>query len=194
MVRLPAFLGRSRRSRPQRRRAGRALHLPHISQARRGDLGLGHAWQTRSLAANRPDVRAFLRKFGASPIGRETPVKKTPAQLDDIHRKLLESMDRKRDLICALMKHFEWDVFITTFAEVHRGGHTVLRRGRYARRFAGNALVGDLSQARPSPHDILESLDLERTTLVFFSVHGMMRDYGQNHLVKPLMDRLNRCF
>ena len=41
---------------------------------------------------------------------------------------------------------------------------------------------------------ILESLDLERTTVMFFSVHGMMRDYGQNHLVKPLMDRLNQVF
>ena len=85
--------------------------------------------QTRPLAANRADVREFLRKFGPSPIGRETPVKKTPAQLDAIHKSFSKSVDRKRDLILALMKRFDWDVFIATFGELHRGGHTVLRRG-----------------------------------------------------------------
>ena len=30
--------------------------------------------------------------------------------------------------------------------------------------------------------------------MIFFSVHGMMRDFGQNHLVKPLLDRLQMLF
>ena len=150
--------------------------------------------QTRPLAANRADVREFLRKFGPSPIGRETPVKKTPAQLDTIHKTLLEGVDRKRDLMLALMKRFDWDVFIATFGELHRGGHLFYDES--------DALDGSLETPlleiyrkidRALTH-ILESLDLQRTTVIFFSVHGMMRDFGQNHLVKPLMDRFNRLF
>lgn len=150
--------------------------------------------QTRSPAANRPDVRAFLRKFGSSPIGRETPVKKTPAQLDAIQRQLLESIDRKRELICALMKHFEWDVFITAFAEVHRGGHTFYDEVDTLEGSPETPLLEIYRKLDQALKSILESVDLERTTLVFFSVHGMMRDYGQNHLVKPLMNRLNQVF
>ena len=150
--------------------------------------------QTRPLAANRADVREFLRKFGASPIGRETPVRKTPAQLDTIHKTLLQSVDRKRDLILALMKRFDWDVFIATFGELHRGGHLFYDES--------DALDGSLETPLPEIYrkidralaHIFESLDLQRTTVIFFSVHGMMRDFGQNHLVKPLMDRFNRLF
>jgi predicted AlkP superfamily phosphohydrolase/phosphomutase len=150
--------------------------------------------QTRSLAANRREVHTFLRAFGPSPIGRETPVKKTRTQLDTVHRKLLESVDGKRDLMLALMKRFEWDVFITTFGELHRGGHTFYEEADTLDGLTETPLLEIYRKIDQALSRILESLDLERTTVVFFSVHGMMRDYGQNHLVKPLMDRLNRVF
>jgi predicted AlkP superfamily phosphohydrolase/phosphomutase len=150
--------------------------------------------QTRPAATNRPDVRAFLRKFGASPIGRETPVRKNRTQLAAIHRQLLESVDRKRDLIALLMEQFDWDVFITTFAEVHRGGHTLYDEGDMIDSSADTPLLDIYRRVDNALHCILESLHPERTTVVFFSVHGMMRDHGQNHLVKPVMDRLNQEF
>lgn len=150
--------------------------------------------QTRSLAANRPEVHEFLRAFGPSPIGRETPVKKTRTQLDAVHRKLLKSVDRKRELILALMKRFEWDVFITTFGELHRGGHTFYEEADTLGGSPETPLLEIYRKTDQAISRILESLDLDRTTVVFFSVHGMMRDYGQNHLVKPLMDRLNQMF
>jgi len=135
-----------------------------------------------------------LRAFGPSPIGRETPVKKTRTQLAAVHRRLLESVDRKRDLILALMKRFEWDVFITTFGELHRGGHTFYEDADTLDGLSETPLLEIYGKIDRALSRILESLDLERTTVMFFSVHGMMRDYGQNHLVKPLMDRLNQVF
>jgi predicted AlkP superfamily phosphohydrolase/phosphomutase len=151
--------------------------------------------QTRPLATNRRDVGEFLRKFGRSPIGRETPVKKTRAQLNSIHHTLLASVDRKCDLMLALMKEFEWDVFIGAFAELHRAGHMFFDEA--------DALPGGSPETRLSEIyravdralcRILEGVDLQKTTLVLFSLHGMMRDYGQGHLVKPVMERLNQIF
>jgi predicted AlkP superfamily phosphohydrolase/phosphomutase len=150
--------------------------------------------QTRSRASNRPDVDAFLRAFGPNPIGRETPVMKTRSQLDAVHRKLLKSVDRKHNLILALMKLFEWDVFITTFGELHRGGHTFYDEADTLEGSPETPLLEIYRKIDQALSRILESLDLERTTVVFFAVHGMTRDYGQNHLVKPLMDRLNKVF
>jgi predicted AlkP superfamily phosphohydrolase/phosphomutase len=150
--------------------------------------------QTRPLAASRPDVDAFIRKFGPSPIGRETPVKKSRSQLDTVHRRLLKSVDRKRDLILAMMKRFEWDVFITIFGELHRGGHTFYEEADTMDGGPETPLLEIYRKIDQALARLLESLDLERTTVVFFSVHGMMRDYGQNHLVKPMMDRINQVF
>jgi predicted AlkP superfamily phosphohydrolase/phosphomutase len=150
--------------------------------------------RTRPLAANRPDVHAFLRAFGPSPIGRETPVKKSRTQLDAVHRSLLRSVDRKRDLMLALMKRFEWDVFITAFGELHRGGHTFYEEADAQDGSPETPLLEIYRKIDQALATILESVDFERTTVVFFSVHGMMRDYGQNHLMKPLMNRINQVF
>jgi hypothetical protein len=150
--------------------------------------------QTRPLATNRPDVRQFLRKFGPSPIGRETPVRKTPAQLHNIHKTLLRSVDRKCDLMLALMKRFDWDVFIATFGELHRGGHLFYNESDALEGSPETPLLEIYRKIDRGLAHICEAIDLQRTTVIFFSVHGMMRDFGQNHLVKPLMDRLNQLF
>ena len=92
------------------------------------------------------------------------------------------------------MKRFEWDVFITTFGELHRGGHTFYEDADTLDGLSETPLLEIYGKIDRALSSILESLDLERTTVVFFSVHGMMRDYGQNHLVKPLMDRQNQVF
>ena len=135
--------------------------------------------QTRPLAANRADVREFLREFGASPIGRETPVRKTPAQLDNIHKMLLQGVDRKRDLILALMKRFDWDVFIATFGELHRGGHLFYDESDVLDGSLETPLLEIYRKIDRALAYIFETLDLQRTTVIFFSVHGMMRDFGQ---------------
>ena len=107
---------------------------------------------------------------------------KTRTQLDAVHRKLLKSVDRKHSLILALMRLFEWDVFITTFGELHRGGHTFYDEADTLEGSPETPLLEIYRKIDQALSRILESLDLERTTVVFFSVHGMMRDYGQNHL------------
>ena len=81
-----------------------------------------------------------------------------------------------------------------TFAEVHRGGHPFYDEVDTLEGSPETPLLEIYRKLDQALKSILESVDLERTTLVFFSVHGMMRDFGQNHLVKPLMDRLNRVF
>jgi len=151
--------------------------------------------QTRPLASNRPEVRKFLRTFGWSTIGRETPVKKTRAQLNSIHRKLLTSVDRKGDLIRALIKQFQWDVFIGIFGEIHRGGHVFYEEADALSDNSPETPLLDIYQrVDHALSRVLECVDLQRTTVVLFSVHGMMRDYGQGHLVKPILDRLNQVF
>lgn len=151
--------------------------------------------QTRPMASNRQGVRKFLREFGRSPIGRETPIKKTRAQLNSIRQKLLASVDRKSDLMRALLKEFQWDVFIGVFGEIHRGGHVFYEEADALPDGSPETPLFDIYQRLDRALSrVLECVDLQRTTVVFFAVHGMMRDYGQSHLVKPVLDRLNQVF
>ena len=151
--------------------------------------------QTRPLSSNRSDVKKFLSKFGKSPIGRETPIKKTARQRDKIYKKLLAGVQRKRDLIVALNKSFPSDVLIASFGETHRAGHIFYSQAdAVSEDQSDTCLLGIYRELDQALNCILESVDREKTTIVLFSLHGMMADYGQGHLVKPLMDRLNALF
>jgi len=152
--------------------------------------------QTHPFACNHPHVASQIRRqFGRSPIGRETPVAKTPAQLARVRRCLIESAARKAELTSELMRELEWDVFIAVFGELHRAGHTLFSAldepdaGDVESPLLDVYRAVDRALAR-----ILKSVDLERTTVLLFSVHGMARDKSQAHAVRPLMDRLNERF
>lgn len=152
--------------------------------------------QTRPTECNRPEVQAWLRRFGPSPIGRETPIKKTPSQLRAIQAVLRDSAARKEQLVRGLLETWEWDVFLTIFGETHRAGHMF---------FEDKDEAADRGQDISTPMlDIYQAVDRAianilqavdpQTAIVFFSVHGMMRNAAQVHLVAPLMTRLNAAF
>jgi predicted AlkP superfamily phosphohydrolase/phosphomutase len=151
--------------------------------------------QTYPLAGNRAEVTKFLRSFGASLIGRETPVKKTARQLDGIRRRLIESAARKGELISRLIHEFPWDVCIAVFGECHRGGHTLFSDEDEPESAAHETPLLDIYRAVDRALSrILVEVDLESTAVLLFSVHGMMRDNAQGHLVRPMMRQINRTF
>ncbi len=151
--------------------------------------------QTYPLAGNRDEVRRFLRNFGPGLIGRETPVHKTSRQLDAIRRQLIESAARKGEVISGLMREFPWDVCIAVFGECHRGGHTL-----FADQDAGEPgdretpLLDVYRAVDRAISRILDGIDLESTSVLLFSVHGMTRDNAQGHVVRPIMREINRTF
>src|SRR5262249_36892197 len=133
--------------------------------------------QTWPVASNRPEVQKFLRKFGRSPIGREAPIEKTRGQIDAIHKRLIASIDRKRDLMLALIKEFDWDVLIAVFGELHRGGHIFYGETDALPSGSPDAPLLEIYRgADRALASILESVDLQRTTVIIFAAHGMSLD------------------
>lgn len=150
--------------------------------------------QTYPFRCNRPEIGARIRRFGRSPIGRETPIEKTPRQLAAIRRRLVKGAEKKADLIGQLMAALEWDLFIAVFGETHRGGHLFFDESD-----------GGHDKAEPSPMlAVYQAVDRalaalvkqtdSNTTVMIFSVHGMMRNPAQEHVVAPMMKRLNAAF
>lgn len=150
--------------------------------------------QTYPVAGNRSAVTEFLRSFGSSVIGRETPVQKTQRQLDRLRRCLIESAARKGELISGLMRTFPWDVCIAVFGEVHRGGHTLFSDADECTSGQETPLLDIYRAVDNALSRILDEVDLRSTTVMLFSVHGMMRDNAQGHLVRPVMRQANRTF
>lgn len=151
--------------------------------------------QTRPFAVSRPDVERLIRESGPSPMGRETPVRKTERQLDRICRSLLDSARLKGDLILKLMRGGDWDVFIAVFAELHRGGHVLWSAGDDAEPGPGSTRLLDVYRAVDTALGwVLEASSSSGATILVFALHGMARDHNQAHLVRPLLGRLNEWF
>lgn len=152
--------------------------------------------QTHPFRCNRPDIEARIRQFGRSPIGRETPIEKTPKQLAAICKDLKSSAEKKADLVRDLMNELEWDLFITVFAETHRGGHLFFDEADWADGQISDDATPMLQVYQAVDRalsDILNDAD-QNTAVMIFSVHGMMLNPAQEHVVAPMMDRLNAVF
>jgi predicted AlkP superfamily phosphohydrolase/phosphomutase len=134
---------------------------------------------------NNPALGARIRaRHGLHPMGVDIPVPKTPRQLDRHLRQVLEGAELKARLTVELMREQPWDVFITTFGEIHRGGHSwpagdpeteddLVRIYR-----AVDRAVGALVEAAGPGADI-----------VLFSLHGMGPNTSQAHLTSKFMQR-----
>jgi predicted AlkP superfamily phosphohydrolase/phosphomutase len=86
-------------------------------------------WNTQctgEVMTNREDiVRQLKRRFGSRPIKDEIPVKKSRRTLVRFRDDLIKSVRLKADAIIWLMRHYDWDFFLTAFFEGHRAGHNL---------------------------------------------------------------------
>lgn len=150
----------------------------------------GQTWPTRS---SHPQAAALLRQAGKSPIGRETPIQKTPAQLQKIKTRLIDSAAKKGELIQTLARSMDWDMLIAVFGETHRGGHLFFSDDDEGELGASTPLLEVYQAVDRAIAAVADALDPD-TALVLFSVHGMARDYAQGHLVRPVMQQINQRF
>lgn len=167
-----------------------AGHLKHGVEI----VDWGTQGQTQPFFCNDRDLsKRILREFGTSPIGRETPVHKNRRQLDKVRRSLIASARKKAELTQALMRELDWDVFLTVFAETHRGGHALF--GAEGDPASETTPLLDVYRAvDEAVGQLLKCVDLSETTVMAFAVHGMTRDDAQSHIVRPLLDRVNKRF
>jgi predicted AlkP superfamily phosphohydrolase/phosphomutase len=90
------------------------------------------------------------------------------------------------------METTEWDLFITVFAECHRGGHVLWpESGDRATGVPPHALLEVYRAVDQAVGHVRDGVDPKSTTVVVFSVHGMRANYTQEHFVLPVMERLN---
>jgi predicted AlkP superfamily phosphohydrolase/phosphomutase len=146
--------------------------------------------------SNRPDLAREIRKrFGEHPMGSDVPIEEPAHKLELLRNNLVTGARRKGELARWLMETTRWDLFITVFAECHRGGHTLWPQpGSRTAAVPANALLEIYQAVDRTIGHILDGVDLETTTVVVFSVHGMRPNLTQEHFVLPLMQRINAAF
>lgn len=137
-------------------------------------------------------AREVQRRFGSHPMGYEIPVAKSGSQVDRMRRRILTGARTKASLSRWLMETFDWDLFLTVFGECHRGGHVLW--GDAGDAVPDAALLEVYREVDRSVALLLEGIDLDSTTVVLFSLHGMGPNRSQEHFVRPVMDRINVRF
>jgi len=151
--------------------------------------------QLGSFHSNKNDLaRSIHRQFGTHPMGPEIPVTKSGKQLDRIHRNLIEGVKKKGELIQDLLQDSNWDFFLGVFGETHRGGHILWPDKNTESVIPADALLGVYQAIDAAFKIILEQINLERTSVILFSLHGMQSNMSQEHFVLPAMQRINTAF
>jgi predicted AlkP superfamily phosphohydrolase/phosphomutase len=134
-------------------------------------------------------------RFGKHPIGCEIPVQKSHDQLARMRDTLVAGVRQKGELTRWLASQHPWDFFITVFGETHRAGHLFWpSASSEGRTHPAGALLDVYRAVDKAIGDLLESVNLQNTTVVIFSAHGMAQNTSQEHFTRLIMDRVNERF
>ncbi|MBK8976574.1 MAG: alkaline phosphatase family protein [Planctomycetes bacterium] len=146
--------------------------------------------------SNRPELATEIRRrFGRHPMGDDVPLRQSAKGLEAVRRQLVTGAQRKAELACWLRDTTSWNLFVTVFAESHRGGHVLWPDfGGRPTDVPPGALLDVYAAIDAGIGKLLDGIDRETTTVVVFSVHGMRTNYTQEHFVVPVMERLHRVY
>ena len=135
------------------------------------------------------------RRFGKYPSGREIPVKKSFGQLTRMRDELIAGARRKGELARWMAGLRDWNFFVVVFGETHRAGHLFwpVTPAEGVGHPAG-ALLAVYQAIDDAIGRLLEGVNLDDTTLIIVSAHGMALNASYEHFTRPIMDRVNRYF
>lgn len=152
--------------------------------------------QIGAFAAWPRELKAEIkRRFGEHPMGIEIPVDKSLGERMRVRSNLVAGVPIKAELVRWLLTSRDWDFFIGVFGEAHRGGHILWPDGDDGESTIPPSALLDVYRALDRAlGDVLTAIDLNRTTVVLFALHGMGSNLSQEHFVSPLMDRINVRF
>ena len=145
---------------------------------------------------NREDIlRQLKRRFGTRPIKDEIPVKKSRRMLGHFRDDMINSVRVKTEAILWLMREHDWQFFVTSYFEGHRAGHNLWPIwDDFASDPPEEALLDVYREIDTQIGRLQEALDLSKTALVIFSMHGMSAGYAQDHFLPAVMDRINEAY
>src|SRR5438876_5893070 len=155
-------------------------------------------WSYQSSGAARashPEVLADIRRrFGTRPIGAEVPVPKTARQCAAIRDQLMAAVRAKADAVLHLMQR-PWQLFVTGWYEVHRGGHNLWPvEGDFASDAAPDAMLALYEETDRQLGRVLAALKGTDTALMLFALHGMEPNRAQDHFLSEILRRLNALY
>jgi predicted AlkP superfamily phosphohydrolase/phosphomutase len=155
-----------------------------------------NSWGTHeylgAFSSNRPEIaRELRRRFGAHPMGHDTPVPRSRRHTETVPGRLAAGARMKGQFARRLLAATDWSLFLVVFGETHRGGHLLWPEPGYEPFTAPrDALLKVYRAVDEAVGHVLDGLDADTTTVVF-ALHGMETNRSQGHFVRPVMDRVN---
>lgn len=146
--------------------------------------------------SNSPQLaRDLVRRFGKHPMGDDVPVPEPPHRLAKLRDDLVAGARQKGEVSRWLYENTLPELFVTVFAELHRGGHILWPDfGGRPTGVPADALLDVYRAVDEGIGTLLQAVDLERTLVGVFSVHGMGPNQTQEHFVLPVMERIQSAF
>ena len=174
--------------------------MPFLHENRLPDAIEVINWGSHDLmgkfGANLPALRREIRRrFGRHPMGYEIPVSKDRQQLMEMKHECVVGAKAKGKLARWLRDITKWDFYLAVFGECHRAGHILWRdNDEVHAHVPGDALLEVYQAVDAAIGMVLDGVDMDATTVVVFSLHGMGPNFSQEHITRRAMDRINSNF
>lgn len=134
-------------------------------------------------------LQEIKKRFGNHPMGHDVLLKKTPKKLESIFQETLEGVRTRGQLLRYMLAQTDWKLFLGAFTECHRAGHIF-----WPYDDNDTKLLTIFQAIDDEIGKLLDLINLENTTVVIFSLHGMGPNYTQMHFLPQIMDRINEEF
>jgi predicted AlkP superfamily phosphohydrolase/phosphomutase len=155
-----------------------------------------HFWETTIAPAALK--RELEKRFGRYPAEDHSKVGMAPpSDFDGFHRRLLQGVAKKTDVVKWLMEREGWDLFWVVFGESHPAGHyfwhlhdpTYLTHPKTGAGALLHALRDIYIALDRAIGDILQNID-DTTTVFVVSGDGMGPNYSGSHILAELLTRM----
>ncbi len=150
-------------------------------------------WGSQSYlggSSNPPElIREVNKKFGKHPMGHDVVLPKNERQSKKILQEIFAGLQTRGQLFSYMMTETDWKLFLGVFTETHRGGHYFWPYDEDDTRLLSIVQAVDAEIGK-----LLKLVDMDKTTVIIFSLHGMSENRTQMHFLPQIMDRINIAF
>jgi predicted AlkP superfamily phosphohydrolase/phosphomutase len=170
----------------------RGAKMPHGSEL----VNWGVQGALGPFAANRPGLaRLITSRFGSYPLVGDVPLDRSQRQLEGLATKLVDAVRRRAQIARWLLRETKWDLFLMTFAEVHRAGHALWPNSESRNDpVPPQAMRAIYAECDVALGVLLDEIDLARTGVMVFSNDGMGPNNSQSHFMSEVLARANAIF
>ena len=179
---------------PAAGRRATVIDIPYVplvhGPGMRGAIG----WGLHDEAVPTSDPSDFRRqiekRFGRNPLSFDTVEPQGPAEKLTMAKRLRLGAKRRCDMLTRLAAGHDWDLLITSFSELHKGGHYLAAPQQITPKTSNVSAMAAILRPLDNALPAITAAAGPNCDIFLFSLHGMYEQVDYSHFAPQLLDSL----